>query len=70
MHTGIVKWFKNDKGYGFITDDATGNDVFVHFSAIQSDEFKTLEAGQKVSFEIEKDLKDPEKVRAVRVTVL
>ena len=51
--TGSVKWFNADKGYGFITQDNGGKDVFVHFRAIQSDGYKTLPEGQKVSFEIE-----------------
>ena len=52
MQQGTVKWFNAKKGYGFISD-ADGNDVFVHFSAIQGKGFKTLEEGQNVSFEIE-----------------
>lgn len=52
METGTVKWFNSDKGFGFITAE-NGNDVFVHFSAIQGDGFKTLEEGQAVTFEIE-----------------
>ena len=52
MEQGIVKWFNNDKGYGFISRDE-GDDVFVHFSAIQGDGFKSLEEGQKVSFDVE-----------------
>ena len=52
MSNGTVKWFNAEKGYGFISD-ADGNDVFVHFSAIQGKGFKTLEEGQSVSFEIE-----------------
>lgn len=52
MKNGTVKWFNADKGYGFITGE-DGNDVFVHFSAIQGDGFKTLEEGQAVEFEVE-----------------
>ena len=52
MNTGVVKWFNSSKGYGFITNDANGEDVFVHFSAIQGDGFKTLNEGQKVTFEV------------------
>ena len=51
MTTGIVKWFSNQKGYGFITPEE-GNDVFVHHSAIQGDGYKSLEEGQKVEFEV------------------
>lgn len=49
--TGKVKWFNAEKGYGFITSDE-GKDIFVHYSAIQADDFRSLEEGQKVSFEI------------------
>ena len=49
--TGTVKWFNAEKGYGFITSDE-GKDIFVHYSAIQADGFRSLEEGQKVSFEI------------------
>lgn len=52
MTNGTVKWFNAEKGYGFISQES-GDDVFVHFSAIQGNGFKTLEEGQKVSFEIE-----------------
>ena len=52
MEQGKVKWFNAEKGYGFIERE-DGEDVFVHFSAIQGDGFKTLEEGQEVSFEIE-----------------
>ncbi|MFD2177097.1 cold-shock protein [Veronia pacifica] len=51
--TGIVKWFNEDKGFGFITQDNGGSDVFVHFRAIVSEGFKTLSEGQKVSFSVE-----------------
>ena len=52
MSNGTVKWFNEEKGYGFISQES-GDDVFVHFSAIQGKGFKTLEEGQSVSFEIE-----------------
>ena len=52
MSTGTVKWFNDAKGYGFITPDEGGEDLFAHFSAIQMTGFKTLKEGQKVSFEI------------------
>lgn len=52
METGVVKWFSNAKGYGFISPDEGGGDVFAHFSAIAMDGYRTLRRGQKVRFEI------------------
>ena len=52
MATGTVKWFNDAKGYGFITPDDGGEDLFAHFSAINMQGFKTLKEGQKVSFEV------------------
>ncbi|MDO5519438.1 MAG: cold-shock protein [bacterium] len=51
MNKGTVKWFNSEKGFGFITNDATNEDIFVHFSGIVTEGFKTLEEGQKVTFE-------------------
>jgi cold shock protein len=66
MAQGTVKWFNADKGYGFIAVDG-GRDVFVHYSAIQSDGYRTLEEGQRVEFEIMQSDRGPqaEAVRAV-----
>ena len=66
-HNGTVKWFNDDKGYGFITPDDGGKDLFVHFSAIQSDGFRTLPEGAKVSYEAEQGPKGP---NAANVQVL
>ena len=52
MPTGTVKWFNDAKGYGFITPDDGGEDLFAHFSAIQGQGFKTLKEGQRVSFDV------------------
>ena len=57
MATGTVKWFNDAKGYGFITPDDGGEDLFAHFSAIKMDGFKTVKQGQRVTF----DLKEGEK---------
>ena len=57
MATGIVKWFNESKGYGFITPADGSKDLFVHFSAIRGDGFRTLREGQNVNFEIEESPK-------------
>jgi CspA family cold shock protein len=55
MQTGTVKWFNGQKGFGFIQPDAGGNDVFVHISAVERAGFGTLNEGQKIGFEVERD---------------
>ena len=70
MNNGTGKWFNSEKGYGFISNDNGGDDVFVHFSAIVGEGFKTLEEGQKVTFETECDPQNSSKVRATNVTVV
>jgi CspA family cold shock protein len=52
MATGTVKWFNDSKGFGFITPEGGGDDLFAHFSAIQSQGFKTLAEGQRVNFDV------------------
>lgn len=64
---GTVKWFNEAKGFGFISNDDGSGDVFVHFSAIQGDGFKTLAEGQKVTYDVEPDPKDSRKMRAANV---
>ncbi|CAL9363828.1 Cold shock-like protein 7.0 [Streptomyces sp. enrichment culture] len=60
MATGIVKWFNAEKGFGFITQDAGGPDVFVHFSAIQSSGYRSLEENQKVEYDVVQGPKGPQ----------
>ena len=67
MNHGTVKWFNNEKGFGFISNDDGSGDVFVHFSAIQAEGFRTLAEGQTVTYDTEPDPKDPGKLRAVNV---
>jgi len=66
MAKGKVKWFSNQKGYGFITPE-NGKDVFVHFSAIQGDGYKSLEEGQEVEFEIENGAKGEQATKVSRI---
>lgn len=68
MNKGTVKWFNAEKGFGFISNDEGGDDVFVHFSAINIDGFKTLNEGQKVCYDTEADPRNSSKLRAVNVT--
>lgn len=63
MATGTVKWFSNEKGYGFIRPDDAGKDLFVHHSAIQGTGFKSLAEGAKVSYETEQGPKGPAAAR-------
>ena len=65
METGTVKLFNSEKGFGFITAE-NGNDVFVHFSAIQGDGFKTLEEGQTVNFDVEEGQRGPQATNVVK----
>jgi CspA family cold shock protein len=67
MPTGTVKWFSDDKGFGFITPDEGGRDLFVHFSSIGGEGFRTLVEGTKVSYEEEAGPKGP---KAINVTKL
>ena len=69
MNKGTVKWFNAEKGFGFIANDEGGDDVFVHFSAIKSNGYKSLAEGQKVTFETESDPKNRNKLRAVNVNI-
>lgn len=66
MQQGTVKWFNEKKGYGFLSD-AEGNDVFVHFSALQMDGFKELKDGESVEFEVVEGEKGPQAANVVRL---
>ena len=67
MLSGKVKWFNNAKGYGFIIADGSDEDLFVHYSAIEMDVYKTLKAGQPVQFEI---IQGPKGLHAVKISAL
>ena len=67
MNKGTVKWFNNQKGYGFITNAETGEDVFVHFTGIVADGFKTLEEGQSVTFDVTEGNRGPQATNVVVV---
>ncbi len=67
MQYGTVKWFNAEKGFGFIEREDGQGDVFVHFSAINGEGYRTLDEGQRVSFEVTEDVKGP---RAANVTVV
>lgn len=66
MSKGTVKWFNNQKGYGFIADEA-GNDVFVHYTGLNMEGFKTVEEGQAVEFEVVDGAKGPQAVNVVKL---
>ena len=63
---GTVKWFNNQKGYGFISDE-NGKDVFVHYSGLAGDGFKSLDEGQKVEFDVQDGAKGPQAVKVVKL---
>ena len=65
MATGTVKWFNETKGFGFIAQDNGGPDVFVHYSAISAEGFRTLREGQKVTFDIQEGPKGPQAANVV-----
>ena len=66
MAIGVTKWFSNTKGFGFLTDE-DGNDVFVHYSAIQGDGFKTLDEGEKVEFQITEGARGPQAENVIKI---
>ena len=67
MATGTVKWFNAEKGFGFIAQDGGGPDVFVHYSAIEGDGYKTLHEGDTVEFEVTQGAKGPQAEKVVKV---
>jgi CspA family cold shock protein len=67
MATGTVKWFSDDKGFGFITPDDGGRDLFVHFTGIAGDGYRSLPEGAKVSYEAEEGPKGPKAVNVMKI---
>ncbi|MGY3724598.1 cold-shock DNA-binding protein family [Granulicatella balaenopterae] len=67
MKTGTVKWFNNEKGYGFLVEDGTNEEVFVHFTGINSEGFKTLEDNQQVTYDVAEGVRG---LQATNVTVI
>ncbi|NIM99291.1 MAG: cold shock domain-containing protein [candidate division Zixibacteria bacterium] len=67
MATGRVKWFNDSKGFGFIEGEQEGTDIFVHYSAIQDEGFKTLKEGEEVSFDVIQGPKGPQAANVVRI---
>jgi CspA family cold shock protein len=68
MATGVVKWFNDSKGYGFVRSEGVDQDIFVHYTAIEGDGFKTLAEGQQVAFELVQGPKGPQAARVTKVT--
>ena len=68
--TGVVKWFNDAKGYAFITPDAGGKDVFVHYSAVTADGYRSLAEGQRVEYAIQQGPKGPAAVDVIKLTTM